>query len=140
MSVGAICTREVHTVSHAMTVWDAARTMLEHHVGTLIVTDRAGRALGILTDRDIVLRCVAKEFNPDDLSVTDIMSTPLRTLPVDAEVREALHLMADGEMRRIVIIGDDGSLFGVLTLDDVLAHVVEEGQWLGGLLRTQVPV
>ena len=140
MSVGAICTREVQTVSHAMSVWDAARTMLEHHVGTLVVLDRDGSPQGMITDRDIVLRCVAREYDPDQLTVTEIMSSPLRTISVEGDVGEALRLMADGEMRRLVVLDEEGDLFGVLTLDDVLGRIVEESQWLGRLLETQVPV
>jgi len=140
MTVGDLCTRPVQTVSHAMSVWDAARTMLEHHVGTLVVLDRGGGPEGMITDRDIVLRCVAKEFDPDELPVTEIMTSPLRTISADGDVPEALRLMAEGEMRRLVVLDHEGELYGVLTLDDLLSHIVAQGEWLGRLLETQVPV
>jgi len=140
MTVGSICTRPAHTILPDETIGEAARRMMEHHVGTLIVVDASDRVAGIVTDRDIVLRCVARGYESDTMEVDEIMSEPVETVPDDMTLDRALSRMADREVRRLGVLAADGRLIGVLALDDVLESIVQETEDIGRLVRVQAPV
>lgn len=140
MTVLDVCTRDVQTITRMQSLLEAALKMAAHHVGTLVVVDEARRPEGIITDRDIVTRCVAREFNPSDVSVAEVMTEPVETIAGEAGVHEALAMMADQEIRRIVVRDLDFRVVGVLSLDDVLQELVGETAEIGRLLKTQVHV
>ena len=83
MTIGAICTRKVISVDREIDIPVAARVMRDNHIGYLIVTDaRSGGSapIGVITDRDIVVKVVAKDVDPHTLTVGDVM-TPSRSPP-----------------------------------------------------------
>ena len=96
----------------------AARLLARHELGALPVCTGSGRLQGILTDRDIVLRCVAAEEDPLAVPVGDIMSRRCATVPPDADVREAARRMAAEQVRRLPVV-EDGRLVGILSLGEV---------------------
>jgi CBS domain-containing protein len=114
--------------------------MLEHEVGTLVVADEEGLPEGIVTDRDIVVRCVAEELRADKTPVARVMTSEVVTIHEDAEVEDALTLMADSEVRRLVVVNDAGRVAGIVSLDDMLEGIVEATHDVGRLLRRQVQV
>jgi len=138
MNVAAICTRLPETISREDTVLTAARQMLEHEVGTLVVTDEEGMPDGIVTDRDIVLRCVADELRPDKTKVGGIMTPAVHTVHEEATIEVALEELADKEVRRLVVVNDAGRVVGIVSLDDFLEGIVEATADVGRLLRRQV--
>jgi CBS domain-containing protein len=138
MNVAAICTRLPETVSRDDTVLSAARQMLDHEVGTLVVSDGEGMPEGIVTDRDIVLRCVAEELHPEKTKVARVMTTEVHTIHEDVSVEVALEEMADKEVRRLVVVNDAGRVAGIVSLDDFLEGIVEATTDVGRLLRRQV--
>jgi CBS domain-containing protein len=140
MNVAAICTRLPETISRDQTALTAARQMLEHEVGTLVVADAEGLPEGIVTDRDIVVRCVAEELRADKTTVARVMTSEVVTIHEDAEVEDALTLMADSEVRRLVVVNDAGRVAGIVSLDDMLEGIVEATHDVGRLLRRQVQV
>lgn len=140
MSAGAICSRTVYTATRRETVLEAAERMQDHMVGTLVVVDGNGRPEGLLTDRDIVIRCVAEGDDPETTSVGAIMTQPLETVSENTPIEMALKEMANAEVRRIVVTDDADGLVGILSLDDVLELLVEESRDIGRLLRAQEPV
>ena len=77
MSVGRICVRAVHTADPVETLRAAGRRMRDHAVGCLVVVDRKGAPTGIVTDRDLMLRCVAEGDAADAVSVAQAMSAPV---------------------------------------------------------------
>jgi CBS domain-containing protein len=139
MSVGRICTRVVETVTAEDDVVVAARRMKTERVGTLVVLDSEGRPEGILTDRDIALRVVGEIRDPEKTRVSDIMTAPVDAINEDTTIDWALHRMADRGVRRLVVVDDDGVMAGLLSMDDVLALLIEEAEDLGALLRQQLP-
>lgn len=140
MNVASICTRLPETVTPDDLVLAAAKQMLEHEVGSLVVTDDDGFAVGILTDRDIVVRCVAEGLRPEEVRVRSVMTPDAHTVPDDVPVEVALEEMADKEVRRLVVVNDAGRVSGILTLDDVLEGIAEATTDIGRLLRRQVRV
>lgn len=139
MSVGRICMRSVVLASPDETAADAAARMEEQGVGTLVVTDEEDRPLGILTDRDVALRCVGRGLDPFATEVEDVMTAPARTVSEDAVIEDALALMASGGHRRLVVTDDEERLIGILSVDDVLDLLVEEAESIGRILRAQSP-
>lgn len=126
----------VFTVTAHATVRQAAELMHAHGVGDVIVMDNH-RPVGILTDRDIVIRVAATGLNPRRVSVQDVMSSPLITAPAENEVSEAVALMRRHGIRRLPILDREGRLCSILTLDDLIMLGVADQQ-LGDIVRHQL--
>ena len=112
MSSGAV------TVGPEDTVARAARLMERHGVGALPVCDGDGRVRGILTDRDVAVRCVALGERPEETPVGKIMSRHVLTIPPGADARQAAQFMAQGQVRRLPVV-EAGILQGVISLGDI---------------------
>jgi CBS domain-containing protein len=139
MSIGRICVREVETVEPNETVYLAARRMLQRAVGSLVVVSDANQPIGILTDRDLVERVLAKGRSPVDTLVQDVMSTGLKTITEDGAIESALALMRSGRFRRVPVVDDGGRLVGLISLDDVLMLRATEFTQIGRLLQQETP-
>ncbi len=139
MSVGRICMRSVDTAEARESVVEAARRMRERQVGTLVVVDEAAHPMGLVTDRDIAMRVVAAGSEGSRTAVADIM-TPMPTAVLeDASIESALGTMRMGRMRRLPVINGNGTLVGMVSLDDILALLAEEFSLIGGLLAREAP-
>jgi CBS domain-containing protein len=135
MSTGRICVRSVVIAAPEETVATAARRMRDHQVGTLFVLGAKDRPIGALTDRDVVVRCVAEARDPDKTLVSEVMTTPIATVREETPIETALERMAGVSARRLAVTDDEDRLIGVLSLDDVLDLLVEEAESIGRLLR-----
>lgn len=103
----------VTSASPADMVAGAAQAMREEDAGFLPVLD-GDRLVGVLTDRDIVVRVVAERADPSEVSVGDVMSTDVQTVAPDDDLSDAAKLMSDGEVRRLPVV-EGGRLVGVLS-------------------------
>ncbi len=141
MSAGRVCTRVVVTAVPGETVRAAARRMAEHDVGSLVVIaeDEPHQVLGVLTDRDIVVRAIAEELDPDRLHVAQIMTAPAQTIDESTSLEQALTRMANASTRRLVVTGAEGRMVGLLALDDILSLLTNEAWSVGRLLTHQQP-
>lgn len=141
MSAGRICSRTVATVRPEETVRVAARRMAELDVGTLVVRDGDGTnaPTGIVTDRDIAVRCVGGGYNPDKTPVAKIMTVPVRVIDESVPIEDAMERMAETGARRLVVTGEGKQLVGILSLDDVLELLAQELGPISRLLRQQQP-
>lgn len=139
MSVGRICIREVDLADANETAWQAAERMHDRAVGTLVIKDKTGRPVGIVTDRDLVQRVMAQGKDPHQTLVAEIMTTdPVRTYQ-DASIESAVALMRSGGFRRLPVVNHHDKLVGLLSLDDVLLLLCEEFTAIGELLKRQIP-
>lgn len=141
MSAGTVCSRVVVIASPAETVRAAAQRMAEHGVGTIVVLEGDGvsRAIGILTDRDVAVRCVAGHLDPDTTPVSKVMTSPVELVDEHTPIEEAVAAMARGATRRLVVTDGEFRAVGVLSLDDVLDNLVGEAHSIGRLLDKQKP-
>ena len=105
--------KNVVTVEASTTVRDAITTMLDSNVWSVVVT-KGGLPEGVVTERDLIRRCVAKGLFPDRLPVEKIMTSPLITIGPDATIREAMSLMVEKDIRRLFVV-DGGRIVGRLT-------------------------
>ena len=139
MSAGKICIRSVHVASPEESVREAARRMREADVGTLVVVDDSRSPVGMVTDRDLVLRCVAADRDPNATRVGSVMTTPVLCVSEATPIEEALRRMAAAGARRVAVTDDEGHLAGLLALDDVMELLVEEAEAIGRLLQRRHP-
>jgi CBS domain-containing protein len=135
MSVGRLCVRTVHTASPDETILEAARRMAREETGSLVILDLERLPIGILSDRDVMMRCVAEGKDPASTPVSELMSTPVASVRESMPIEEALAQMASCHVRRMPVVDDDDRLVGILALDDVLELLVEEAGTIGRLLR-----
>ncbi len=128
--IGEICSREVVFATRDMTVAAAAKLMRHHHVGSLVVVDQlnGGKRLpvGIVTDRDVVVELTAMDLDPAVITVGDIMGEPLVTARESEGLLEAMEIMRYKGVRRLPIVGADGQLVGIVTIDDLLEVLAEQ--------------
>ncbi|MFO7983499.1 MAG: CBS domain-containing protein [Desulfuromonadales bacterium] len=128
-SAGEFCNREVVVGDRDMTILEAAKLMRQYHVGDVVVTEPRGTGqipVGILTDRDIVVELIAEEIDLSRISVGDAMSfDPLIVKEADDLLQTVKNMRTRG-VRRVPVASSEGTLAGILTLDDVLEVLAEQ--------------
>jgi CBS domain-containing protein len=141
MSAGQICSRIMATASPGESIRAAARRMAEYDVGTLVVLkeNRGSHAVGLITDRDIAIQCVAHNRNADEVLVSEIMATPVHSIRDDTPIEDALLKMAEAGTRRLIVTSEGDRVAGILTLDDVLDLLAREAAAIKLLLGKQQP-
>ncbi len=120
-----LASRILITAARDTTAAQAALLMRQHHVGSLVVME-GERPAGIVTDRDLVLGVMAEELDARLFTVGDIMSTELVGLDGAASVLDAIALMRQKRLRRLLVNDAAGRVVGVLTLEDVLEALASE--------------
>lgn len=124
MKVREIMSNRVLSLRHNDTVLKAAEMLSNHNVGSLpIVTN--GELVGIITDRDIVLRCVAGRCDATQMRIGEIMSTRLVTVTPEDSVRSAMDVMAANQVRRLPVT-EGKRVVGMLSLADVARATTSE--------------
>jgi CBS domain-containing protein len=117
MKVSDLMTTRIVSVESTSTVKDAALLMNHNNIGAVPVVD-AGAVKGMLTDRDIVLRCVAENRDAASIKVSDICSNGAVTIKPSQNVADALNIMSTEQIRRLPVV-DNGHIVGMLSLADV---------------------
>ena len=110
--------RKVITTPKNSTVDEAVKLMNEHEIGCLIVTEK-NKAVGILTERDLLKRVLAKSENLKRTRVEDVMSAPLISVEPDVQIGDASKLMFEKNIKKMPVI-KKGELLGLVTLTDIL--------------------
>ena len=117
-SVRDVMTSNPASIEADSPVVEAARIMKEQDVGIIPVVE-GGRLVGTVTDRDIAVRIVAGGKDPQSVNVREIASTDLVTVDPQQGLDEALRLMANHQVRRLPVVGEDGRLVGIVAQADV---------------------
>jgi CBS domain-containing protein len=124
MRAHEIMTRNVRTAAPGTSLREVAAIMRDGDMGAVPVVDN-GTLIGIVTDRDIVVRAVSEGKNVDS-PVGETMTSELFTVGPDDFVFEAVRLMGDKQVRRIPVINNDGSLAGIIAMADVALEMEDE--------------
>jgi CBS domain-containing protein len=106
-------------------VSEAAELMASEDVGSLPILD-GDKLTGVVTDRDIVIRAVAKKKDPQGMPVREVASRDLVTVRPDEDLSEALKLMASHQVRRLPVVDEDNRLVGILAQADVALGAKEK--------------
>jgi len=108
----------VITIDADAPVMKAVKVMNENEIGCLIVT-RKGKAIGIITERDLLKRVIGKSKNPKTTKVREIMTKPLIAGHPDMDLEEATKLMFKMKIKKLPVVESEGDLRGLITLTDV---------------------
>jgi CBS domain-containing protein len=128
LSIKALCSRDLVAVGRDDTVFKAAQLMRQNHIGDVLVVEKKQDVIlpvGIVTDRDVVIEIVAPGLDPQVITVGDIMLPTIFTIDEDSGVFDAIRLMTAKGVRRLPVV-KDGSLTGIITLDDLLLLMARE--------------
>ena len=117
---------EVCCVKPETKINDVAKLMEQNHIGCVPVCDNNNCLVGLITDRDIVLRGVACNKDVNTTPVSEIMTTNVQTITPEAEVAEASQIMCDCQIKRVPVVENE-TIVGMITLGD-LANVAKENQ------------
>ena len=118
MKVKECMCSQVSCVKPETTLKDVAKMMQENHVGCIPVCDHKNSVVGLVTDRDLVLRGIACNKDTNTTPVSEIMTTNVYTVAPDAEVTEASKVMCDCQIKRVPVIEND-TIVGIITLGDL---------------------
>ena len=124
-AVADVMTRGVRSMSPGDTLVKAAQAMEELNVGAIPVCD-GDRLVGMVTDRDIVVRCVAQELDLKSCKLSDVMSGHVRTVRENDDVNEVLGEMASAQIRRMPVVDNQDHLVGIISLGDIAAKSPEQ--------------
>ena len=118
MKVNEIMTGSVVKIHPEETVQVAARTLRQHNIGFLPVCSADGKLCGLLTDRDLITRCVAANLPPETTTVRQVMTGRVLSVRPDMEASAVAHLMGKEQIRRLPVV-ENGKLCGVVSLGDL---------------------
>jgi CBS domain-containing protein len=119
VSVKEAMSPKVLTVGPNTTVAKAAKLMAQRSVGSVVIV-KSKKPLGILTERDLLMKVISTDQKPSAVQVKEIMSSPIITVPPDTEITEALRIMAKNKIRRLPVV-TRGNLVGIVTTTDIMA-------------------
>ena len=124
-TVADVMTRDVRTLTPDDSVVEAAKCMDELNVGVIPVCD-GDRLVGMVTDRDIVVRGVAQEGELRSMKLADVMSVHVRCAREDDDVDKVLSEMAEAQIRRLPVVDEAERLVGIVSLGDIAAKNPED--------------
>ncbi|MEM2263211.1 MAG: CBS domain-containing protein [Candidatus Bathyarchaeia archaeon] len=124
MLVRDVMSSPVITVDEEATAVRVAELMEKHELGCIIVTNKEGKPIGIITERDLVIRVLAKNLKPDAVKAKDVMTSPLITIEPDETINEAARKMSRLNIRRLGVVYK-GELVGLISSKDILAVMPE---------------
>lgn len=124
MRVADIMTRDVQTCTPETTLPQVAKLMWEGCCGIIPVIDARGRVAGVVTDRDISMSIVKSARKPINIPAHEIMTHAVHACGADDNVRLALQTMKQFKVRRLPVIGADGLLKGILSIDDIILRAL----------------
>lgn len=117
--VSDVMHKQVISIPDYATVKDAAVKMLKEDVSSLVVV-RDNMAIGLITDRDIVLRIVANGKDPEMVLVREVMSTPMNAVLYNSKIEDAVTLMLKHKIKKLPVIDEKNNLVGILTYSDLV--------------------
>ena len=119
-----IMTKNVRTATREMSLREIAAIMRDGDMGAVPVVDD-GKLIGIVTDRDIVVRCIA-DGREADAAINEAMTSELFTVAPDDFVFEAIRLMGDKQVRRVPVVDENGQLAGIIAMADIALETEDE--------------
>ena len=122
ITVGDIASSPVYTLPKTETVTAAAKEMELHGIGSIVVVNSTGKTIGIVTERDIITRVVARGKDPDSTRLEEVMSSPLIKIDYGKNVMKALDSMRLHKVRRLGVVKED-KLVGIVTERDIISTV-----------------
>jgi len=125
MQVKEIMTKDFEMINSSETLIDAAGKMKSLNVGVLPVRE-GNKIVGLLTDRDIVIRALAANRDSRTTTVKDVMSSEIARCTTEDSVDDASGIMRENKVRRLLVVDNDGTPVGIISLGDIAAKTESE--------------
>jgi CBS domain-containing protein len=138
MKLSSIMTGGIQTIPPQATLAEAAKKMASQDIGSLPVCSERREVVGIITDRDITVRAVARGMDPTRTRVEEVMTRDVLSCSSDSEVEDACRLMEKRQVRRLLVTGDDDTPVGIVSLGDI-ALCLRESQAVEVLKKVSEP-
>jgi CBS domain-containing protein len=122
-----VMTANPECVSEKDSIRDAARIMKDQDTGVVPVVD-GKKVIGLITDRDIVVRGIAEGKNLETVRVNELMTKSVRSVREDAEIGEVLNLMSSAEIRRLPVVNSKDELVGIVSIGDIASNTNLDGK------------
>lgn len=115
-------TKKVITISYQNSVTDAAKLMKQHDIGSIIIVEdnHGKKAKGILTERDIIHKIIAKGADSSETTVEKVMSKPLRVIKPTTALEDAAKAMKKNHVKRLPVVNDSNELVGIISEGDIM--------------------
>ncbi|HXG06548.1 MAG TPA: CBS domain-containing protein [Nitrososphaera sp.] len=135
--------RKIVTLRNDLTpsALDAAKLMVKNKVGSVVVVDVEGKPVGIVTERDLLKKVTAQNKSPKEVVVEEIMSFPVITIKAYDSIETAAAVMKTNKIKRLIVMEQDGSLLGVLSITDItrkLAKILADEYDRYGRMKTML--
>lgn len=127
MKVQDVMTSEVKICGPDADAAAAAMIMWNNDCGAVPVCDDAGKVIGIITDRDICMAAATTGRAAPEIKVNEVMSARVYACAPDDDIREALRIMREQQLRRLAVVDDSSALIGILSISDIVLHA-EKGK------------
>jgi len=124
------------TCSQSFSVKEVANLMKENDIGTVLVVDRE-KPIGLITDRDIVTRCITQGLDCNRMTAKDIMSSPVHTISDQGSILDLVEKMSTRHVRRLAIVNREGRVTGMLSMADVFELLTHEMNQLSEALGSR---
>jgi len=131
VKVRDVMDKKVYILDENKTCMDAIKLMLDKKVWSVVVS-RQGLPVGVVTERDIIRRVIAKGRDVEKVKLGEIMSSPLITVSPDEPIGRAMELMARNEIRRIYVV-EEGKIIGRVTQTEAFRHILDVMMTLASL-------
>jgi len=140
MDIGHLCQHDIVSVNASTTVGEASRVMRNNHVGALLVTDakQPGHVIGILTDRDMVVKLLAQDGACHEQPIEPLCTRRLVAIAANASLQDAVDAMLRGGVRRLLVQNADGSIRGVVSVDDLFDAIARELEGMARIMRSGI--
>jgi signal-transduction protein with cAMP-binding, CBS, and nucleotidyltransferase domain len=126
--VGEIMSERVETINLSNTAQESAIKMSDRNVSSLVVLDNNGRAIGIITERDLVRRVCTKDVSSSSMSVENVISSPVKAVSPETPVDDVADVMVSNKVRHVLIVDKNQKPVGVISATDIVAYVRENSQ------------
>lgn len=133
-NIGVVCCEATASLP------EVAELMRKHHVGDVVVVEQRGGdriPLGIVTDRDIVIETLSLQLDAKVFTAGDIMAEPLVTVREDEGFMETMRLMRHNKIRRLPVVTQTGTLYGIVTADDIINLLTAELSLMSAAIVSQ---
>ena len=119
---------QVFSCSPSSSVYNVAKLMQTNHIGCVPVCDAQNCMVGVVTDRDLVLRCIANDKDIKQTPISEIMTTNVCTCNQNDDMENAQNKMGSEQIRRLPVLNNEGKVVGMLTMGNLAQNDLELGQ------------
>jgi len=130
--------KRVASITADETVFNAIKVMSEQKVGALVVVDKQNTPVGIITERDYLNKLAIKGLSSRTTHVKDVMTKNISTTQPSTAAAKCMDMMTQGRFRHIPVVDDSGSLVGIISIGDLVKHVLDQQKFTIRELREYI--